>query len=70
MPDMEGTDRNKKGANADPVQARILKSDFKVLIYKAVMKPIWAYGVQLWGPVRTWNLGLLQGDYWRSLVIK
>jgi len=27
----------------------LLSLDNKLLIYKAILKPIWTYGVQLWG---------------------
>lgn len=32
----------------------------KVLIYKAVLKPVWAYGIELWGSAKNSNLEILQ----------
>lgn len=37
-----------------------LSLDNKLLIYKCVIKPIWTYGIQLWGTASTSNIEILQ----------
>jgi hypothetical protein len=37
-----------------------LSIDNKLLIYKAVIKPIWTYGIQLWGCASKSNIELIQ----------
>jgi hypothetical protein len=37
-----------------------LSLNCKVLIYKAIIKPIWTYGIQLWGSASASNIELLQ----------
>lgn len=37
-----------------------LKLDYKVLLYKAIIKPIWTYGIQLWGTASPSNIEKLQ----------
>jgi len=32
----------------------------KLLVYKGILKPIWAYGVQLWGSASNINLEILE----------
>lgn len=32
----------------------------KLLIYKAILKPIWTYGIQLWGTASTSNIEIIQ----------
>jgi hypothetical protein len=32
----------------------------KLLIYKTILKPIWTYGIQLWGTVSTSNIEILE----------
>jgi hypothetical protein len=32
----------------------------KLLAYKVVLKPIWIYGIQLWGSASISNIGLLE----------
>jgi hypothetical protein len=32
----------------------------KLLIYKAVLKPFWTYGIQLWGTASTSNIEILE----------
>lgn len=32
----------------------------KLLLYKCILKPIWTYGIQLWGTASKSNLGILQ----------
>lgn len=38
----------------------LLNLDLKVLLYKAVLKPIWYYGIQLWGSASASNVEKLQ----------
>ena len=37
-----------------------LSIENKLLIYKAVIKPIWSYGIELWGCARKSNIVVLQ----------
>lgn len=37
-----------------------LSMDNKLLLYKAILKPIWTYGVQLWGEASNSNIEILQ----------
>jgi hypothetical protein len=32
----------------------------KLLLYKAILKPVWAYGIQLWGSTANSNLEILE----------
>jgi hypothetical protein len=32
----------------------------KLLLYKTILKPIWTYGIQLWGTVSTSNIEILE----------
>jgi hypothetical protein len=32
----------------------------KLLLYKTILKPIWTYGIQLWGTVSTSNIEILK----------
>jgi hypothetical protein len=32
----------------------------KILIYRAILKPIWTYGIQLWGTASTSNIEILE----------
>lgn len=41
-----------------PISA--LSVENKLLIYKAILKPIWLYGVHLWGTARSSNIEILQ----------
>jgi hypothetical protein len=34
--------------------------DNKLLVYKAILKPVWTYGIQLWGTATTSNLEILE----------
>jgi hypothetical protein len=34
----------------------------KLLIYKTILEPIWAYGIQLWGTASTSNIEILEGS--------
>jgi hypothetical protein len=37
-----------------------LKTSNKLLTYKAILKPIWTYGIQLWGTVSNSNIEILE----------
>ena len=37
-----------------------LSIENKILIYKAILKPVWTYGIQLWGTASTSNVEILQ----------
>lgn len=37
-----------------------LSMDCKVLIYKAIIKPIWTYGIQIWGSTSSSNIDIIQ----------
>jgi hypothetical protein len=37
-----------------------LSTSNKILIYKAILKPIWTYGMQLWGTAYTSNIEILE----------
>jgi hypothetical protein len=37
-----------------------LSTNNKLLLYKAILKPIWTYGIQLWGTASTSNIDILQ----------
>jgi hypothetical protein len=39
----------------------------KLLLYKAVLKPIWTYGIQLWGTGSNSNIEILQGFQSKTL---
>jgi len=32
----------------------------KLLLYKSILKPIWTYGIPLWGTASHWNIKILQ----------
>lgn len=38
----------------------VLSTDNKLLIYKVVLKPIWTYGIQLWGSACNSNIAIIQ----------
>jgi hypothetical protein len=37
-----------------------LSTNYKLLLYKAILKPIWTYGIQLWGTPSTSNIEILE----------
>ena len=37
-----------------------LSLENKILIYKAILKPVWTYGIQLWGSAAVTNIAILQ----------
>jgi hypothetical protein len=40
----------------------------KILIYSAILKPIWTYGIQLWGTASTSNIEILPFKILRTIV--
>jgi hypothetical protein len=43
----------------------------KLLLYKAILNPIWTYGIQLWGTASTSNIEILerfQSEALRTIV--
>ena len=38
----------------------VLSLDCKLLLYKAILKPIWCYGVELWGTASSSNIERIQ----------
>jgi len=48
-----------------------LSIESKLLLYKAILKPIWTYGVQLWGTAANSNMEIIQrfqNKYLRIIV--
>jgi len=41
----------------------------KLLVYKAILKPIWTYGVQLWGSASNSNIDILERFQSKALRI-
>jgi hypothetical protein len=39
----------------------------KILLYKTILKPIWTYGIQLWGAASTSNVEILERFQSKSL---
>lgn len=37
-----------------------LKLETKIILYKSVIKPIWTYGIQLWGSAKTSNTNIIE----------
>jgi hypothetical protein len=37
-----------------------LSIDNKLLVYETILKPIWAYGIQLWETASTTNIEILE----------
>jgi len=37
-----------------------LSIENKLLLYKAILKPIWTYGIQLWGIAANSNMEIIQ----------
>jgi hypothetical protein len=38
----------------------LLSLSNKILLYKTILKPIWTYGIQLWGTASTFNVEILK----------
>lgn len=47
----------------------ILSLDSKLMVYKSILKPIWTYGIQLWGTASNTNIDILQRFQSKSLRI-
>ena len=37
------------------------------MLYKAILKPVWTYGIQLWGTASNSNMETLQRFQWKTL---
>jgi hypothetical protein len=37
-----------------------LSTNYKLLLYKAILESIWVYGIQLWGTTSTSNIEILE----------
>jgi hypothetical protein len=46
-----------------------LSTSNKLLIYKTILKPIWSYGIQLWGTSSTSNIEIPERFQWKALRI-
>ena len=46
-----------------------LSLENKLLLYKAILKPIWAYGIQLWGTASNSNIDILERSQAKVLKI-
>ena len=42
------------------MNSQIFNQYFKILIYKSLIKPIWTYGIQLWGNAKISNINKIQ----------
>jgi hypothetical protein len=47
----------------------LLSLSNKLLLYKTILKPIWTYGIQLWGTVFTSNIEILERFQSKALRI-
>jgi hypothetical protein len=76
--DLPGTHIQKKEATENDAHQNALaawKSELStsnyIVIYKAILNPIWAYGIQLWGMASTSNIEILehvQSNIWHMIV--
>jgi hypothetical protein len=46
-----------------------LSAPNKLLLYKSILKPIWTYGIQLWGTASTFNIEILERFQSKALRI-
>jgi hypothetical protein len=46
-----------------------LTMDNKLLLYKSILKPVWTYGIQLWGAASNSNIEILQRFQSKALRI-
>jgi hypothetical protein len=46
-----------------------LSTGNKLLIYKTLLKPIWTYGIQLWGMASTSNIEILERFQSKALIM-
>jgi hypothetical protein len=37
-----------------------LTMDIKLVLYKQILKPVWTYGIQLWGCIKSSNIAIIQ----------
>jgi hypothetical protein len=44
-----------------------LSTNNNLLLYKAILKPIWTYGIQLWGTTSNSNINIL--EHFQSKVL-
>lgn len=42
----------------------------KTILNKTIVKPVWSYGIQLWGTARTSNIKILQRYQPKTLIPK
>jgi hypothetical protein len=45
----------------------LLSLSNKILLYKTILKPIWTYGIQLWGTASTFNVEILESFQSKAL---
>jgi len=45
-----------------------LSLENKLLVYKAILKPIWTYGLQVWGTASNSNIDIL--ERFQSIVLR
>jgi 4-amino-4-deoxy-L-arabinose transferase-like glycosyltransferase len=43
-----------------PLLRSKLNTSNKLLIYKDILRPVWAYGIQIWGSAKPSNLRIIQ----------
>jgi hypothetical protein len=43
-----------------PLLKSKLKLKIKILLYKTVIRPLWSYGIQIWGPAKPSNIRPIQ----------
>jgi hypothetical protein len=48
-------------------QVKTLSASNKLLIYKTILKPIWTYGIQLWGTASTSNIEIPERFQYKAL---
>jgi hypothetical protein len=46
-----------------------LSTSNKIFIFKAILKPIWTYGIQLWGTASTSNIEILERFQSKALLM-
>jgi hypothetical protein len=64
------TARNQPHQNVLVTRTQVkLSTSNKLIIYKAILKPIWTYGIQLWGTASTSNIEILKRFKSKALCI-
>ncbi|KAK4871973.1 hypothetical protein RN001_016097 [Aquatica leii] len=53
-----------KSADIKDIFAINLIAGLKILLYKQILKPVWVYGVQLWGCTKKSNIKIIQTFHW------